>query len=45
MIVGYDDLNVANAVALDYGEAAHLVDTKAQAYHPIAQEVRGGELA
>ncbi len=44
MIVGFDDLNVAGAVALDYGEGAHLVDTNAQAYHPIAQEVSDGEL-
>ena len=35
-IVGYEDLNVATAVALDYGEGVHLVDTNAQAYHPIA---------
>jgi hypothetical protein len=45
MIFGYDDLNAAKAVALDYGEGAHLVDTNAQAYHPIAQEVRNRELA
>ena len=45
MIVGYDDAKVAGAVALDYGEGAHLIDTRAQAYHPIAQEVSGGELA
>ena len=38
MIVGFDDLDAAGPVALDYGEGAHLVDTKAQAYHPIAQE-------
>ncbi len=44
MIVGFDDLNAAGAVALDYGEGAHLVDTIAQACHPIAQEVSDGEL-
>ena len=44
MIVGFDDLNAAGAVALDYGEGAHLVDTNAQAYHPIAQEASNGEL-
>ncbi len=44
MIVGFDDLNAAGAVALDDGEGAHLVDTNAQAYHPIAQEVSDGEL-
>ena len=45
MVVGDDDVNVAKAVALDYGEGAHLVDTRAQAYHPIAQKVGGGELS
>ena len=44
MIVGFDDLNAAGAVALDYGEGAHLVDTNARAYHPIAQEASDGEL-
>ncbi len=34
MIAGYDDPNAAKAVALDYGDGAHLVDTQAQAYHP-----------
>ncbi len=45
MIVGYDDLDTAKFVALEYGDGAHLVDTRAQAYHPIAQAVSGGELA
>lgn len=45
MIAGYDDANAAKAVALDYGDGAHLVDTRAQAYHPIAQVVAAGELA
>ena len=45
MMVGYDDVNVAKAVALEYGEGAHLVDNRAQAYHPIAQEVSDGELS
>lgn len=44
MIAGYDDPNAAGAVALDYGDGAHLVDTHAQAYHPIAQVVADGEL-
>ena len=44
LIVGFDDVDAAKAVALEYGEGAHLVDTRAQAYHPIAQEVSGGEL-
>ncbi len=29
MIIGFDDLNVAGAVALDCGEGAHPVDTNA----------------
>ncbi len=29
MIVGFDDLNVAGAVALGHGEGAHLVDANA----------------
>ena len=45
MIFGYDDPDVAKAVALEYGDGAHLIDTRAQAYHPIAQEVSDGELA
>ena len=44
MVAGYDDPNAAKAVALDYGDGAHLVDTHAQAYHPIAQVVADGEL-
>ncbi len=45
MIVGYGGLDTAKFVALEYGDGAHLVDTRAQADHPIAQEVSGGELA
>lgn len=45
IIVGYDDQNAAEAAALDCGEGAHLVDSQAQAYHPIAQKVSNGELA
>ena len=44
MVAGYDDPNAARAVALDYGDGAHLVDTHAQAYHPIAQVVADSEL-
>ena len=44
IIVGYDDPNVAEAAALDFGEGAHLVDSQAQAYYPIAQEGSNGEL-
>ncbi len=44
MITGYDRPDVARAVALEYGEGAVVVDTLAQAYYPVAEEVIGGEL-
>ena len=44
MITGYDRPDAARAVALEYGEGAVLVDTLAQAYYPVAEEVIGGEL-
>jgi len=44
MITGYDRPDAAKAVALEYGEGAVLVDTLAQAYYPVAEEVTGGEL-
>lgn len=44
MITGYDRPDAAKAVALDYGEGAVVVDTAAQAYYPVAEEVVGGEL-
>lgn len=44
MITGYDRPDVANAVALEYGDGAVVVDTLAQAYYPVAEEVIGGEL-
>lgn len=44
MITGYDRPDAAKAVALEYGEGAVVVDTLAQAYYPIAEEVIGGEL-
>jgi len=44
MITGYDRPDAARAVALDYGEGAIVVDTLAQAYYPVAEEVVGGEL-
>ncbi len=34
MIVGYDDLDTAIFVAQEYGDGAHLVGTRAQAYRP-----------
>jgi len=44
MITGYDRPDAAKAVALEYGEGAVVVDTLAQAYYPVAEEVVGGEL-
>ena len=44
MITGYDRPDAARAVALEYGDGAVLVDTLAQAYYPVAEEVAGGEL-
>ncbi len=43
-IAGYDNADTAKFVALEYGEGAHLVDTKAEAYHPMALRVENGEL-
>ncbi|MEZ5840884.1 MAG: ankyrin repeat domain-containing protein [Hyphomicrobiales bacterium] len=43
-IFGFDRQEPANAVAAEFGEGARLVDTLAQAYQPIAQEIRGGKL-
>ncbi len=45
VIAGYDNRGVAAAVALDYGDGAHLIDTLAQAYHPMAEAVSAGALA
>lgn len=39
-IYGFDRLEAATAVALEYGVGAALVDTLAQAYYPIIQEVQ-----
>lgn len=39
MITGYNRPEAANAVALDYGGGAVIVDTLAQAYYPVAEEV------
>ncbi len=44
-IAGYDNLETAEYVACQYGDGAHLVDTLAEAYHPMAQEVKDGKLA
>ncbi len=42
-IFGVDILEAAQTVALEYGKGAHLVDTLAQAYHPMLQEVVDGK--
>ncbi|KAB2919286.1 MAG: ankyrin repeat domain-containing protein [Hyphomicrobiaceae bacterium] len=39
-IFGFDRLEAAVGVALEYGAGAALVDTMAQAYHPMVQEMR-----
>ncbi len=44
MITGYDRPDTARAVALEYGEGAVVIDTLAQAYYPVAEEVIDGEL-
>ncbi len=38
-IFGLDMLEAAQTVALEYGKGAQLVDTLAQAYHPMLQDV------
>ncbi len=43
-ITGFDNLDSARYAAKAYGDGAHLVDTMAQAYHPMAEEVTEGEL-
>ncbi|MCC2112913.1 MAG: ankyrin repeat domain-containing protein [Hyphomicrobiales bacterium] len=43
-IFGFDNIEAARGVAFEYGDGARLVDTLAQAYYPIVQEVRGGDL-
>jgi Ankyrin repeats (3 copies) len=44
-IIGVDAREAAVALALDFGAGAHLVDTHAQAYHPIIEEVAEGALS
>jgi hypothetical protein len=41
-VVGYDNSEVAARVAVEYGEGAHIVDTQATPYHPMAEIVRDG---
>lgn len=43
-IAGFDQLESAAQAALAYGDGAKVVDTLAQAYHPMLREVSGGEL-
>lgn len=43
-IAGFDQPESAKQAALAYGDGAQVVDTMAQAYHPMLQEVSGGEL-
>lgn len=44
LILGYKDLKAAETAALKYGDGAFLIDTSAQAYIPMLQEVRDGAL-
>ena len=43
-IFGFETGEAAETAARAYGEGAHVVDTLAQAYKPMLQEIRGGEL-
>ena len=43
-IFGFDTQQAARAAALEYGDGALVVDTLAQAYHPMLQESAGGEI-
>ncbi len=43
-IFGFESPEAAETAARAYGEGAHVVDTLAQAYRPMLQEMRGGEL-
>ena len=43
MVVGYDRLEIARAVARDYGDGAHIIDTGARPYHPLAEIIENGE--
>lgn len=44
-IFGFDQPEAARAVALEYGVGASLIDTLAQAYYPMLQEVVAGDTA
>jgi ankyrin repeat protein len=43
-IFGFETSAAAETAATAYGEGAHIVDTLAQAYRPMLQEVRDGAL-
>jgi len=43
-IKGYADKDVADYVALEFGEGATIVDTLAATYKPLAEEVVGGKV-
>ncbi len=45
VIAGFELLEAAQYVALEYGDGALMVDTLAQAYYPMAQTVGDGALA
>jgi hypothetical protein len=42
-IFGFESPEAAETAARAYGEGAHVIDTLAQAYRPMLQEMRGGE--
>lgn len=43
VVVSYDRLEIARAVAQDYGDGAHVIDTGVMPYHPFAEIIEGGE--
>ncbi len=43
-IAAYNSRETAEYVAIEFGDGAVVVDTLAQAYHPMAQEVARGKL-
>ena len=43
-IKGYADKEVADYVALEFGDGAIIVDTQATTYKPLAEEVIGGKV-
>lgn len=43
VVVSYDRLEIARAVAQDYGDGAHVIDTGVMPYHPFAEIIENGE--